>query len=212
MRESGEMTLDRSRTAKDDTQLPEGQARPAARLDTSARYRRYDSRGPLAGRRVPTVHLPFVEGAELDLSVVAKRFPLVICLFGSIDMNGPSCSDGRRLLGWIRHGPRLARTGHRLIAISSETFIEQARWLQAAPDWIVLSDPGLLLARALPLLTVADEHSWTYRPMTLITESGHILRSFQPVDAADAEIVTRWLEGLAPVGAPTEDWRRARAR
>jgi hypothetical protein len=211
MRESGEMTLNRSRTAKDDAQLPEAQVRPAASLDTSARPHGNDTRDPLAGRRLPAVRLSFVEGAELDLSVVAKRFPLVICLFGSIDLNRPSCTDGHRLLGWIHHGPRLARTGHRLIAISSETFIAQARWLDATPDWIVLSDPELLLARALPLLTIADEHSWTYRPTTLITESGRILRSFQPADAADAEIATRWLEGPAPV-RHAEDWHRARAR
>jgi hypothetical protein len=210
MLERSEMMLPRS-GAHDDRQHRDGPVERVARPDTiPSSGRNHDQ---LAGRSIPAVQLAFVEGAELDVSVVAERFPLVICVFGAIDTDDPSPTEVRRLVGWIRRRPRLAKTGHRLIAISSEPFIVQARWLEATPDWIVLSDPDLLLARALPLLTIADERSWRYRPTTLITENGQIVRSFQPADEQDPKIVTDWLARHAPlVSRHADRGHRARPR
>jgi hypothetical protein len=154
----------------------------------------YTSAPRLDGRLLPSVRLPFVEDGELDLAVLAGRFPLVICIFGAVDEDGPCPADVGRLVNWTRYESRLDRTGHRLVAISSESFASQARWMPLAPSWMFLSDMDLLLARRLPLPTVSDAHSWRYVPTTLVTQGSRIVRAFGSVGVSDAEAVTTWLD------------------
>jgi hypothetical protein len=157
----------------------------------------------LDGRLLPSVRLPFVEDGVLDLVVLAERSPLVICIFGAVERDGPCPADEERLANWTRYESRLGRSGHRLIAISSESFASQARWMPLTPGWMLLSDTDLLLARRLPLPTESDAHSWRYVPATLVTQGTRIVGAFSSVGASDAEVVTTWIDSRkAPRAVP----------
>jgi hypothetical protein len=141
-----------------------------------------------------------VDDGELDLGAVAERSPLVICLFGAIDSGGGPCpADAQRLLNWNRHEATLDRSGHRLVAISSESFARQARWMPLVPSWMIFSDTELLLGRHLPLSTDCDSDSWRYVPTTLVTQGTRIVGAFRSVGASDAAVVTRWLMARKPL-------------
>jgi hypothetical protein len=160
-----------------------------------------ESSSRLDGRRVPSVRLPFVEDGELDLAAVADRSPLVICIFGEINSGGPCPNDAQRLVNWIGYEPTLDRSGYRMVAISSESFSRQARWMPLIPSWMIFSDTELLLGRLLPLPTEGGPNSWRYVPTTLVTQGDRIVGAFRSVGESDATVVTSWLTARKPLRA-----------
>jgi hypothetical protein len=158
-----------------------------------------ESASRLDGRRVPSVRLPFVEDGELDLAAIADRSPLVICIFGAINSGGPCPADAQRLVNWTGHETALDRNGYRLVAISSESFTRQARWMPLLPSWMIFSDTELLLGRHLPLPTDYDSGTWRYVPTTLVTQGTRIVGAFRSVGESDAAVVTSWLTARKPL-------------
>jgi hypothetical protein len=158
-----------------------------------------EDRSRLDGRRVPSVRLPFVEDGDLDLAAIADRSPLVICIFGAINSGGPCPTDAQRLVNWTRYETALDRSGYRLVAISSESFTRQARWMPLVPSWMIFSDTELLLGRHLPLPTDYDSDIWRYVPATLVTQGTRIIGAFRSVGESDAAVVTSWLTARKPL-------------
>ena len=159
----------------------------------SAPRRRVSQARLLRGRDVPSVGLPFAPGAELVLSDLASAFPLVVCLFGAIGSDSPFPREIERIRNWQHRRPELAATGHRLVAISSESFLGQARSADLLTDWTVLSDIDLDLARLLGLPVVEADDASRYEPATLVAGGGRIRKCFASVDARDAERTIDWI-------------------
>jgi hypothetical protein len=125
---------------------------------------------------------------------MAREFPLVLCFFGEISVDHVDDPGVQRVLNWSRYEPALSATGHRLVAISSESIEAQSSWMHLGPEWIILSDVELRLARALPLPTSPQGARRVYRPATLVVRHQRMARSFHSVDGSDARVVTRWVE------------------
>ncbi len=141
-------------------------------------------RSSLVGRPLPPVELLCVGEGRLNLASLAQR-ALVICIFG---LPGSQEEIGR-LVNWTSCTPRLPRLGYRFVAISHEPFAEQLNWASLVPDWLILSDTHLLLARALRLPTVVDSGVWRYEPATLLTHHGRITHASYSSRADSADQV-----------------------
>ncbi len=177
-----------------------------ARVDSAtsaARSRRRRERTAsrlLEGRAVPSLALPFALDAEVSLDELASAYPLVVCLFQAIGWGGRFDREADRIIEWQHCRRELVASGHRLIAISSESFFTQARSADLMGDWMVLSDVDLDLARALPVTTIEDGLTQAFEPATLLVEEGRIRRFFPAVDTSDAETVTDWIRRRASIG------------
>jgi hypothetical protein len=134
-----------------------------------------ESRTRLLGARIPSVSLPFTDEARLDLGALARNHALVICVFAGLGAKQRLAAERRRLIEWTGYTSRLAQAGYRPVAISSETPTEQLRWATLTPDWVLLGDPDLLLARLLALQTMVGKDGWTYAPITLIARGGSVV-------------------------------------
>lgn len=182
----------------------------AGESPSGARRRRSPRTELPAGRAVPSVRLALAPGVEIDLSEVARQQPLVICLFRAIGSGGPFPGETERLTSWQDRRAELSASGRRLIAISSESCLGQARSADVLTGWMVLSDIDLDLARRLPLALVSTGGSYAYEPATLIVDRGRIRKHFSAVDARDAERVTDWIRRRRTIRAVTGERDGAR--
>lgn len=148
----------------------------------------------LVGRGLPDLVLGYAPEGEIELGVMARRFPLVICLFPAIGTSLAAAEDQQRAEVWQRYDLLLVRTGYRLLAVSSDDPAGQHDWLEReAPTYLVLCDQALLLACELGLPTALREGKRVYAPATLIVRCGRVQRLFHPVGPDDARVVIRSL-------------------
>lgn len=150
----------------------------------------------IIGRRLPDLTLPYAPKGEIRLGDLARRFSLVICLFPAIGTDRANSDDQGRAVAWSQHGPVVMKLGYRLIAISSDNPAHQHDWLETeAPDYFVLCDQQLLLARELGLPTVRRDRRRVYEPTTLLIQNASVRQVFCPVWADDALNTIQYLKG-----------------
>ncbi|HLM84803.1 MAG TPA: hypothetical protein VK272_01300 [Solirubrobacteraceae bacterium] len=138
--------------------------------------------------QVPDVLLPSFRAHPLSLAWFAQQMPVVIYLYPG----GSSCADGERSLvldavehrAFRDHQADLAAMRYSVIGISSQpTGVQLNSAFACRLDHELLSDPQLLLARALDLPTFAADGERRYERLTLIARGGRIQRAFFPVAA-----------------------------
>jgi peroxiredoxin len=163
----------------------------------------------LAGLAVPAgLLLPSTQGGEVDLAAAAADGRLVAYVYPRTGVPGePSPAGWDDIPGARGCTPQSCafrdglaefdRLGASVVGISAQAPAEQAEF--AAREQIpfpLLSDPGLKLADALGLPTFEVEGMTLYRRLTLVAESGRIVKAFYPVFPPDrnAAEVLRWLQ------------------
>lgn len=154
----------------------------------------------LRGARVPDVEFQSAPGLWVNLRQCASR-PVVLFFFGGREVEVPGGEpelrqrDRERVLAWRKHQHTLARLNHRLLGVSTQTPLQQARL--AANELLaydLLSDPDLDLAYSLGL--PASDLPPVYEPLTLIVRHERIEEVFRPVDvASEARSVVEWVRG-----------------
>ncbi|HET7574100.1 MAG TPA: redoxin family protein [Solirubrobacterales bacterium] len=160
----------------------------------------------LPGMRLPALTLPSTQDGELDLpNLAAER--LVAYLYPRTGVPGVPLPDGWDDIPGARgctpqscaYRDALAefeRHGATVVGISAQAPAAQAEF--AAREHIpfpLLSDENLRLADALRLPTFEVEGTRLYRRLTLIAESGRIVKALYPVfpPDRDAAEVLAWL-------------------
>jgi peroxiredoxin len=107
--------------------------------------------------------------------------------------------DEQRAVQWAHHDEELVRMKHEVIAISTQSAIEQARFACRDPlPYVLLSDPRLKLAELLGLPTTGSRMERVYEPLTIVVRNERIVRVFYPIDpASETRLVMRWIRDNA---------------
>jgi peroxiredoxin len=165
----------------------------------------------LSGLAVPALSLPATtSGGELDLAELASG-RLVAYLYPRTGAPGQPLLDGWNDIPGARgctpqscsYRDALAefeQIGATVVGISTQSAAEQAEF--ASREHIpfpLLSDPQLQLATAIRLPTFEAAGMTLYRRLTLVAESGVIVKAFYPVfpPDRDAATVLGWLASHA---------------
>jgi peroxiredoxin len=155
----------------------------------------------LARVSIPSVALTTSWEASVDLRLLALGFPLVVYTFpGSEcspeDGGDAALMDGLQHRAFRDHQLNLEARGYRAVGISSQTSRAQRRVIvEDRLAHLLLSDPGLLLAKRLGLPTFLAHGVGCYRRLTLIVGEGRIEKVFFPVSSAahSAAQVIAWM-------------------
>jgi peroxiredoxin len=149
----------------------------------------------IIGRRLPDLVLPFAPEGEIGLGELARRFSLVVCLFPALGTEHADSEERARAAAWGRYQPTAIKLGHRLVAISSDNPAHQHDWLETeAPDYLVLCDRQLLLARDLGLPTIRRDRRRVYQAATLVIQNARVQQVFSPVWVNDAMNTIQYLK------------------
>jgi peroxiredoxin len=148
---------------------------------------------PIVGRDLPRVVLQLA-GAEVDLSLYADQYSLVLCVFPALGADVADEHDRARAAEWAVKANALKGMGCLLIAVSGERFSEQKQWqVDVEPKYTVLNDPNFKLAQELGLRTMRRSGRRVYEPVTVIVEERKLVKVF-PASTRVQEIWT-WLIG-----------------
>jgi peroxiredoxin len=133
----------------------------------------------LVGSRLPAVLLPSTAGEAVELDALGDG-RTVICLYPG---SGPPDID------------LLDAGASRVFAVSSQDTADQSELVdRLRPPFPMLSDPGMLLGRALDLPTFEVDGRTLYRRLTLVVLDGVIEHVFYPVFPPEhAQQVRSWL-------------------
>ena len=139
--------------------------------------------------QVPDVLLSSFRADPLSLGWLARHMPVVLYLYPG---GGSSRADGEQSAAldavehrtFRDHQADLAAVRHRTVGISSQpTGAQLGSAFACRLEHELLSDPKLLLARALGLPTFTTDGERWYERVTLLARDGVIERVFFPVDA-----------------------------
>jgi peroxiredoxin len=160
----------------------------------------------LAGRRLPAVELQSTRGGVVDLASLAGR--LVLYVFpsatGTLELPAPDWAEIPGAIGCTAescafrdHLRSFAGAGARVMGLSAQTSEAQAAFAARKEiNFPLLSDPGLALAGNLELPTFRAGELHLYRRLTMVADSGLIVKVFYPVfppDTHPAEVLA-WVE------------------
>lgn len=161
----------------------------------------------LTGMAVPSLLLPAVSGASVDLS--ASRGRTVAYFYPRIgNPNQPAAAGWAAIpgakgctpeaCGFRDHQADLHALGATVCGISAQPLSEQREATQRLNlNFELLSDEGLKLATALALPTFDFNGTTLIKRLTLIIDNGVITRVFYPVFPPDTHAgeISVWLQG-----------------
>jgi peroxiredoxin len=155
----------------------------------------------LVGRSVPSVELQRHEHSSENLRSASTESHLAVLYFYPADKNSPLIDDMAHHRGFRDHLDAFTARECRVIGISTEPVADQAYLVTYQRlTHLLLSDPGLLLARELRLPTYRDSGEWFYQRLALVTRAGVIAHVFFPIqDAArNAVDILAWVAAQQP--------------
>ncbi len=159
----------------------------------------------LAGLEAPPLALDSSHG-PFDLGVFASRLG-VLYVYPATGAPGRPSPDGWDAIPGARgctpqscafrdHAAELAELDARVAGLSAQSLAEQVEFAEREHmPFPIVSDPSLLLAKALRLPTFEFAGRRLYKRMTLVVERGTIVKAFYPVFPPDrnAADVVAWL-------------------
>lgn len=160
----------------------------------------------LPGLTIPRLRLPSTLGQEVDLAELAAGRLVLFCYPrtgrpGVDPLPGWDQTPGARgctpqACGYRDRHAALVALGAAVAGLSAQSHEEQREFAErSAIPYQLLSDPGLAAAAALRLPTFSLAGQTFYRRLTLVAESGIVVKAFYPVfpPDIDAERVIGWL-------------------
>lgn len=159
----------------------------------------------LLGASLPSIVLDSSQGSfDLAAAAVGRLVLYVYPRTGTPDRPSPDGWDATpgargctpQSCAFRDHAAELARLGARVAGLSAQTLDEQVEFASREHmPFPVVADPTLRLAAALGLPTFEFGSATLYRRLTLIAESGAIVKVFYPVFPPDrnAADVVAWL-------------------
>ncbi len=169
----------------------------------------------LIGRRLPSLRLDSTQGRALLSSLAERRLVLFIyrhatglpeppvpewdSIPGARGCTAQSC-------GFRDQHPRLTELGAEVAGLSVQTVQEQQAFAERVGlKYRLISDPARALQAALGLPTFTAGGRSFYRRLTLVAESGVIVKVFDPIaaPAENAAEIVRWLESRDGEGGRT---------
>ncbi len=174
---------------------------PAPEDDGGARH--------LAGMQVPAIALPATDGASVSLGslsglTVVYAYPRTgrpgdIAVVDDWDMIPGARGCTPQSCAFRDHHADLAKAGAaRVFGLSTQDTAYQREMAERLHlPFLVLSDEGLALTRALRLPTMQIASLMLLKRLTMVIEDGRIVKVFYPVFPPDrnAADVLAWLEG-----------------
>lgn len=165
----------------------------------------------LVSLELPSLSLPATSGGTAELAGLARE-RLVAYLYPRTGRPGEPLPDGWDDIPGARGCTpqscsyrdsldRFERLGASVVGISAQSAAEQAEFaVREHIPFPLLSDPELLLADRLGLPTFEAAGTNLYKRLTLIAETGRIVKVFYPVfpPDRDAANVLDWLRSAPP--------------
>ncbi|TMG65423.1 MAG: peroxiredoxin [Chloroflexi bacterium] len=166
----------------------------------------------LEGKRLPKVSLPSTSGSAVDLTSIVGTLVLYVYphATGTPDLPAPGWADIPGAIGCTAEScafrdrePSFQAAGASVMGLSAQTSEAQAQFAaRKSITFPLLSDPDLDLSRdpGLPTFRAGGLH--LYKRLTLVAESGTIVKVFYPVFPPDTHPadVLQWLQGHLDAG------------